>query len=279
MATTGFSRHLRLASHNNTTEAEMFSPNSISVQTKHRPPSQSENRGHRLDPEQRSTIKTHQSGDDDYDVGDEGEDDDDEDEDDEYDGDDRDDVNYNDQQNDIMAQFGDPTIGINDTTNLQDCIDALDSVIEQVPSYHIYSAYQNGGGINNDTSSKNLNNHQPITHQGRMDNQNNNNNNNHHTISSDLDFDQQTLYNYSGLDCFIVHPELIHPQIHDPILHHHTSSTSLSYSLLDSFDVSPNDVQRIMESVVGDNEPISDVGDIARNNDRYFVKICYGWLC
>lgn len=295
MAATDFSR--QIVSHNNITEAGMMwfagssvlsdceSPDSISVRTKQPPlPSNnSENLRHRLDPEQRKQ----ESGDDDE-IGDDEEEEGYDDEEDEEDNDVDDDDDHEganddkDHQHDILAQFNDdPTNIINDSTNLQDCIDALDSVIEQVPSYHIYNNYQFGGSIHETSiSSDNTNNHSsPIVHQR----------NNHTIIPSDdhHSFEHNTLYNYSSLDCFIVHPELIHPQIHDPILHHHTSSTSLSYaSLLDSFDVSPSDVERIMDSVVGDNnDTINDIGDIVRkeeHTDRYFVHvieyICFEFL-
>lgn len=268
MAAMDFSRQLRLASTNNTEAAEMFSatlvlsdcesPNSISVQTKQRLPlSKSENLRHRLDDEQE--IGDEEEGDD----GDEADDNDDDDAD-----DDRVEAYDNDHQNDILAQFNDddPTTNMNDSTNLQDCIDALDSVIEQVPSYNIYNSF---GEIIHNTPSNNTNNHHNTYHQSPIDQQQHNIN-----LRSDLAFDQNILYNYSSLDCFIVHPELIHPQIHDPILHHHTSSTSVSYSLLDSFDVSTNDVERIMDSVVvGDSDTINEMGDIVRKEnhiERYF---------
>lgn len=268
MASTDFSQQLRMASHNNT-DAEMVlfadssvlsdcdSPDSIiSVRNK------SENLRHRLDTERRKT----ESVDDDDEVGDE-EEDDDEEEGDNVDDDDGDHegANDNDHQNDILAQFNDdPTSSMNDSTNLQDCIDALDSVIDQVPSYNMYNDYPFAGTIH-DTSSDNTNHHHITTHQpGPITHQHINN-----TLRSDLTFDQHTLYNYSSLDCFIVHPELIHPQIHDPILHHHTSSTSLSYSLLDGFDVSSNDVERIMDSVVGGGDTINDIGDIVRKKDQF----------
>lgn len=288
MAATDFSRQLRLTSHtNNSTNgtdsmvlfaastglSDCESPDSISVQTKqHLPLGSAENRRHRLDPEQRrkatgSVDDNDEIVDDDDD--DEGEEEDDEEEEDNDDDDDdeREGANDNDHHtDDILAQFNDDqTAGMNDSTNLQDCIDALDGVIEQVPSYHIYNGYAFGDSIHDTSSSNNTNNNHtthlnPIVHQ--------------HNTTANLGFDHNTLYNYSSLDCFIVHPELIHPQIHDPILHHHTSSTSLSYSLLDSFDISPNDVARVMDSVASDT--INDIatGDCSVRKedhvDRYF---------
>lgn len=253
------------------------SADSISVQTKQRTPPEgdmSDSSRHRLDPERRNNNGNDANGDgiddDEAEDDDEEEEDvDDEEEDDDDDDDSREGADDNDHQTDMLAHLGgDQTTGMNETTNLQDCIDALDSVIEQVPSYldHIYTDYIVGGSIH-DTSLDNTYNHH-TTHDGPMVYQHNTNHINHgqsiDPSTTGLPFDHHhTLYNYSALDCFIVHPELIHPQIHDHILHHHTSSISLSYSsLLDNFDVSPNDVERIMESVVaaGDsnNNAITD---------------------
>lgn len=258
------------------------SPHSISVQTKQQRPPQSVSDNCQQQQPNVNGENTDED-DDEYDYDEAGEEDEEDDDhnnmhdDDDHEGVDLDDNEDEGSQSDMLTQFNDDPSSMHANDNLQECIDALGSVIEQVPSYldQIYNEYtSNGDGISQDTAtttnntktnSVNNDTNHSTDHLSAMVNDSNNTN-----TSSGMAFDHHTLYNYSALDCFIVHPELIHPQIHDPILHHHTSSTS-SYSFLASLAaVAPNVIEHIMDSV---DDQVDDGGNNDRKHlDRYF---CY----
>lgn len=90
-----------------------------------------------------------------------------------------------------------------------------------------------------------------------------------HTISDQL-------YIYSALEQWIVHPELIHTQIHDPIVYHHYTSSSLSTAMLDSLLVggvgeADNDVT-VRTDLLNEDDDVFD----GQNADDLLLRYWFG---